>query len=58
MEISEKEYFDYKVQLASSALPALIEKYEKDIESESHRQTLAWQAVVIADAVLSEMGLD
>lgn len=58
MEISEEEYFRYKVQLASTALPALIEKYEQDVDNESHRQTLAWQSVALAEAVLHELGLE
>ena len=58
MEITEETYFQYKIQLVSAALPALITKYEKDIDNESHRQTLAWQAVSIAEATLSELGLE
>lgn len=58
MQISEKDYFDYKIRLVSAALPAMIEKYEKEIDSDSHRQTVAWQAVSIAEMVLHELGLE
>lgn len=58
MEITEEMYFDYKIKLICSAMPALIEKYEKDIDNDSHRQTIAWQAVSMAEAVLGEIGLD
>jgi hypothetical protein len=58
MEISEEEYFEIKIRLAAAALPSLIMKYEKDIENESHRQTIAWQAVSIADSLMNELGLE
>jgi hypothetical protein len=58
MEVSEKEYFEWKLKVVSAVLPALIDKYEKDIDNESHRQTIAWQAVSMAEAVLHELGLE
>ena len=58
MEISEEQYFDYKIQLVAAALPSLIMKYEKDIDNASHRQTIAWQAVSIAESALTELGLE
>ena len=58
MEITEKEYFEYKLRIACSVLPALITQYSHDVDNETHRQTLSWQASSIADSLLKEMGLE
>lgn len=58
MKISEKEYLEKKLQVASQILPALLDKIDADafIADPLKRGSLVYKSNALAESMLKEIG--